>query len=196
MKNIALGIVNTILGVLTLMIVMSVYGRMNRSMELASSFPSALEETVEHLMINRKYNIHNTNEFLADLVQTLSVSLETESDLTVEILQCDKEKGILSVRAEASYLHPNGKPGTVTCERTVILNRIPEEVPENYRAVFYVGEELYKEYTIQEENTINAPVSPQTAEEMVFYGWIDANGNAVDFTQPVTQDIICHADIR
>ena len=194
MKNIALGIINIILGTLTLMIVMSVYGRMNRSMELQSSLSSIVEETVENMTVNPKYTIHNTNEWLADFVQNLSVRLDTQSDLTVEIMQCNKEKGILSVKVTETYLHPNGKQGTVECERNVILNKLQEDAVESYTVSFYIGTELYKEYLVWEENKINAPVSPQNVTG-IFQGWVDEYGNTVDFSQPVTKNIICYADI-
>ena len=194
MKNIALGMINIILGTLTLMIVMSVYGRMNRSMELHSSLSSVVEETVENMTINPKYTIHNTNEWIADFVQNLSVRLDTQSDITVEIMQCNKEKGILSVRVTEMYLHPNGKQGKAVCERNVILNKLQEDVVKSYTISFYIGTELYKEYLIWEENKINAPVSPPNVTG-TFYGWVDKDGNMVDFSQPVTENIICYADI-
>ena len=124
MRSMAMNIVNILLACITLLIVMSVYGRINHSMELKSNLSSIVEETVEHMTVNPKYNIGNTNEFLADFVEMLSVALDTESDITVEIFQCDKEKGILSVNVIASYQHPNGKTGSVACERTVILNKL------------------------------------------------------------------------
>ncbi len=194
MKNIALGIINIILGTLTLMIVMSVYGRMNRSMEMQSSLSSVVEETVENMTVNPKYTIHNTNEWFADFVQNLSVRLDTQSDITVEIMQCNKEKGILSVKVTETYLHPNGKQGTVVCERNVILNKLQEDAPERYTVAFYVGTELYKEYSVWEENKINVPASPQNVTG-TFHGWVDEHGNTVDFSQPITENVICYADI-
>lgn len=127
MKNIVLVFVNVFLGILTLMMVMTVYGRMHRSIELNSNLSSAVEETVENMTVNKKYDIHNTDEFLADFIQTFLMALDAQSDIMIDVLQCDKEKGILDIRVTASYLHPNGKKGTVTCERTVILNRLMEQ---------------------------------------------------------------------
>lgn len=196
MKNIALVMVNAVLGILTLLIVMTMYGRINRSMELSSNLASAAEETIETMALTKKYSIHNTNEFLADLVSELSVLLDSESDITVHILQCDKERGILSLRVVLSYLHPNGKEGTVSCEKTVLVNKTPkpEKVPV-YRILFKTGADLYKEYTVEEGSVICAPAAPQeTGYE--FWGWVDENGNPADFTQPVGKEQTYHADMR
>jgi len=124
MKNIILMISGTIIGVLTLIIVMSIDGRMNRSMELESSLSSVLEETVENVFLKKKYEINDSNEFLADLVSELSVLLDANSDITVSVLQCDKEKGILVVKVTATFMHPNGEKGAVSCERSVIFNKL------------------------------------------------------------------------
>jgi len=195
MKNIVLVTVNTILGVIMLMIVMTVYGRVNRSMELQSNLSSVVEETVENLTINNKYNIGNTSEFLADFIEALCMSMETESDIIVDILQCDKEKGILAVKVTAEYKHPNGKIGTVMCERNVILNRLQEECIQSHRVSFYIGDKLYKEYVVKEGNVISAPAEPKSSAGM-FFGWIDENGGQADFTHGVTQDMSYFADIR
>ena len=196
MKNIVLAIVSTIIGVLTLMLVMTVYGRINRSMELQSNLSSVVEETVENMALNPKYSIQNTNEFLADLTENLVFLLDSKSDISIYIQQCDKEKGILSVKVELAYTHPNGNEGGVSCEKTVIINRLPETVKTAmYKVTFCVGADLYKEYMVEQGSMISAPAEPQCTEG-TFYGWIDANGYLADFTQPVTQDVTFWADVR
>ena len=44
MKNVIVMMISAILGVLTLMVVMTMNGRTNRSMELQSSLPSVVED--------------------------------------------------------------------------------------------------------------------------------------------------------
>ena len=90
MRNTVLVITTTILGVIALMIVMTINGRMNRSMELKSNLSSVVEETIENLILNRQYSIHNTNEFLADLTENLVLTVDAVSDVRIDILECDK----------------------------------------------------------------------------------------------------------
>ena len=107
----------------------------------------------------------------------------------------DKEKGILAVNVVAAFTHPNEKVGTVECKRTVILNKLKQDIPKACKVEFCVNDELYKEYTIQEDSIINPPFNIQNVEG-IFYGWLDENGIEVDFTQPISKDVVYHADIR
>lgn len=194
MKNIVVVISTTILGVLVLMIVMTINGRTNRSMEIQSNLSSVVEETMDNMALNPKYNIQNTNEFIADLVETLSMTIDAQSDVTVDVLQCDKERGILSVKVTLSYVHPNGNLGTVECERNVIFNKLQEEELKQCRVTFYIGSDIYKEYIVTEGAILTAPVSPSITDG-VFYGWIDGTGVTVDFSQPVLQDVVYYANV-
>ena len=122
MKNIVTIISCTLIGAITLAIVMSVSGRMNRSMEVKSNLPSAVEETVENLSL-KKYSIADIEEYLADFTATLSDFIDTDSELTVSVAGADIERGILSVKVTETFVHPNGRTGTVSCERTVLLEQ-------------------------------------------------------------------------
>ena len=84
MKNIVTIISCTLIGAITLAIVMSVSGRMNRRMEVKSNLPSAVEETVENLSL-KKYSIADIEEYLADFTATLSDFIDTDSELTVSV---------------------------------------------------------------------------------------------------------------
>lgn len=195
MKSIILTIVSTILGVLTLMIVMTVSGRENRSTEIKSSLPSVVEETVSNMEAGRKYSINDTNEFLADLVSSLSVRLDSNSGIAVNILKCDKDSGILSVRVTESFTHPNGKPGTVTCDRNVVLNKMPDKDGERHSVIFFIGSDDYKTYYVDDGEYVAAPEDP-VMEGKIFYGWKDMQGYLDDFSRSVTENMVYYADIR
>lgn len=195
MRNIGLVMMNVLLGIITLMVIMTVCGRMNRSMELQNGLSSIVEETVENMMLKKKYSGNNVNEMLADLVCELSVLLETDSDLCVDILQYDKEKGILDVRVTASFAHPNGKRGVVSCERNVIFDKLREEDAKQYTVQFFVEGKLYKAFVVSENDVIHTPKEPTDAEG-AFCGWVDEEGYLADFTQTVTQNRNYYADMR
>lgn len=178
-----------------LMIVMTINGRMNRSMELKSNLSSVVEETIENMMLNPKYEIQNTNEFIADLIENLILTLDAVSDVKVDILQCDKERGILSVKVTLIYMHPNGNPGSVTCEKIAIFNKVVEEKKEKYRVTFLVGEDLYKEYVVLDGTVLVRPVEPNVSEG-TFLDWIKEDGSIMDFSKPITEDVICFASIE
>lgn len=108
MKNIVLVITSAIIGVLTLAIVMTVGGRENRSMEINSNLPAAVEQTVANL-VERKYTIDDRNEYLADFMEDLSAGLDTESDIKVEITNVDLEKRMMGIKVTETFYHPNGR---------------------------------------------------------------------------------------
>ena len=181
MKNMIMMIISLVIGVLTLMIIMTTEGRSSHSMELHNNLPSVMEET---------------NELLADTLEHLIFTLDAPCDLRVDVLSCDKELGILSLRTTAAFLHPNGNPGQVSCERTVILDTVPEENLQSFTITFYIGNELYKQYTILVNDSITAPVPPEAPVGMVFHGWKTNSGSAAVFNQPVTQNLTYYADMR
>lgn len=198
MKNITTIIVSVLLGSLTLMIVMTLHGRMNRSMEIKSNLPSIVEATVENMVPDQKYDINNYNEFIADFASNLSVNLDTDSNIIVKVLNADKEKGLLSVKVIEEYTHPNGNRGTVECERTVILNKVNEANQETYTVKFFlkkddiVGGRPYKVCKVCGGDNVSIPVEP-TSTDGTFAGWLDPNDYAADFTVPVTGDITYYA---
>lgn len=188
MKNAVMILISAIIGVLTLAIAMTVDGRMNRSMEITGNLPSAVEETVEIMAVNTKYSINNVNEYIADLTENLASVLDTDSNIRVEVLKQDKEKGVLSVRVTEEFKHPNGQAGTVDCERTVILNKVEEDEPGVFQVTFYVGDRIYKKYSVLAGDLIGAPANPQI-DGMNFTGWQDINGYLADFSQPILHDV-------
>ena len=108
MKLIIRAIVTTCIAGVIFLTIMAVSGRMNRSMELKSNLPSTVEETAENLL-TKKYNVTDKNQLEADFLETLAYAIDSDSDI---------------------QLNPNGKPGTVSYDRTAVVNKLQEEVPE------------------------------------------------------------------
>lgn len=200
MRNVVMMAVSAILGVLSLIIVMSLAGRSNRSMELKSNLSSAVEETVEKMMQNQSYNIEDVNQFIADMVENLAVVLDSDSALRVSILQIDREKGILCTKVTEEFKHPNGKTGKVQTEKTVILNGKEEaEKVQQYAVSFYFSKDdldhercCYKRYLVDAGKSVTAPKDPSEDEKM-FVGWKDENDYLADFSAPVEQDVTYYA---
>lgn len=183
---------------LTLIIIVTMAGRRGRQVEIDSNLPSVVEDTVENLMLEKKYDINNYNELIADLVSNLSIDLDTDSDIMVEVLKADKEKGLLCIKVIEEYKHPNGNTGTVECERTVFLNKVDEPDPETYTVKFFLKKDdivsgrPYKVCEVCKGDAASVPVEP-TSTDGTFAGWLDPNDYAADFSMPVTGDLIYYA---
>lgn len=180
------------LGVITIVSVMASGGRSNREMELADNLPAAVEETVSDLMEEKNYDITSENEMIADMVEDLSRKLDSNSDITVNIENIDVAKGLMSIKVVASYQHPNGKEGSVSCERTVVFNKLQDDPAELCRVRFLVDARTYRTCNVWPGDTVSAPSEP-TVSGKTFDCWVDVEGNPVDFTQPVTQSQIYYA---
>ena len=193
MKQIAVLFSVFFLGVITIVSVMASGGRSNREMELADNLPAAVEETVSDLMEEKNYDITSENEMIADMVEDLSRKLDSNSDITVNIENIDEAKGLMSIKVVASYQHPNGKEGSVSCERTVVFNKLQDDPAELCQVRFLVDDaRIYKTCNVWPGDTVSAPSEP-TVSGKTFDCWVDVEGNPVDFTQPVTQSQIYYA---
>ena len=194
MKLIIRAIVTTCIAGVIFLMIMAVSGRMNRSMELKSNLPSAAEETAENLL-TKKYDIADKNQLEADFLETLAYAIDSDSNIRLKVNAADKEKQLLSVSVTEEFKHPNGKPGTVSYDRTAVVNKLQEEALETYQVSYYLTNtdtECYKCYTVHADDMVPVPKDP-VAEGKTFTGWADAEGNALDQNMTMTQDAAYYA---
>ena len=194
MKLIIRAIVTTCIAGVIFLTIMAVSGRMNRSMELKSNLPSAAEETAENLL-TKKYDIADKNQLEADFLETLAYAIDSDSNIRLKVNAADKEKQLLSVSVTEEFKHPNGKPGTVSYDRTAVVNKLQEEVLETYQISYYLTNtdtECYKCYTVHADDMVPVPKDP-VVEGKTFTGWADAEGNALDQNMTMTQDAVYYA---
>lgn len=194
MKLIIRAIVTTCIAGVIFLTIMAVSGRMNRSMELKSNLPSAAEETAENLL-TKKYDIADKNQLEADFLETLAYAIDSDSNIRLKVNAADKEKQLLSVSVTEEFKHPNGKPGTVSYDRTAVVNKLQEEALETYQVSYYltnIDTECYKCYTVHADDMVPVPKDP-VVEGKTFTGWADAEGNALDQNMTMTQDASYYA---
>ena len=194
MKNVTIIIASFLLGCIALVSVMTITGRTDRQTELSENLPSAVEETMNTLLVKRQYQIADKEEFIADFRENIAKVIDSEGEITVDVAGMDMEKGVLSVRVTLDYLHPNGEPGSVSCERTVVFDQTEAENAGICVVRFYLTPdgECYKQYKLH-PGECPAPLrSPQSAYGS-FAGWFDADGNLIDFSQPVDRDMTYYA---
>lgn len=200
MKNVVMIAISGMIGALILGILLSVSGKMSRAVELQSNLSTAVETTVANMAAQEKMLMNSQKEYIAEFVKQLSVVLDTESDITVEVLKADVEKGVLAIRVIENYQYPNGRRGSVASDKTVILNRPCEEKKEQFTVRFYLDkpkteqeETYYESYTIEKGDGISAPANPYV-EGKRFAGWKDINDYIADFSLPVVQNLSYYAE--
>ena len=194
MKLIIRAIVTTCIAGVIFLTIMAVSGRMNRSMDLKSNLPSVAEGTAENLL-TKKYDVTDKAQLEADFLETLADTLDSDSDIRLKVNAADTAKQLLSVSVKEEFKHPNGKDGTVSYDRTVIVNKLKEEEPEICQVSYYLSStdtDDYKCYEVLTGDVIPIPKNP-VLEGKNFMGWFDAEGNALDQSMIVTQNTVYYA---
>lgn len=183
-------------GVLLCVLVMAFGGKLCRSEEVSCILPNSMEKSVE--WAGTVSGVRDW-ELLAACMESLAVSIDSDSALAVRVMKADGEKGMLSVKLQEKFRHPNGGEDAVWEERTALLDRCIEEETAQYEVRFYRNREItgnseaaYKVYVVKEGGFIVPPVNP-TEETAVFVEWRDINDYIADFAVPVTENRIYYA---
>jgi len=188
-------------------IIYTIDGRRIRKEETVDSLSSAIESSMQALVDN-KYKISNNEEFIADFTEALLVQIESDFTVTINILDIDYEKKILSIEVIEHYQHPNGKPATVACVKTVIFEQdIDSSLTEANRQVKITymipgngTNIIYKEFSIKKGCEIIIPQSP-SIDGRSFIEWtlngsqyilMDSDQNKVK----VNEDISLYAEFN
>lgn len=179
MRNIVIGFVFAAMILLSVNIVSTMNSRSTRSQELSDALDTALEGTLSTLS-KGTYDINNKDEYIADLVSNIAGQIQSDSELTVNILDADIEKGIMTVQVKEEYKHINGKTGAVTASKTVLLEEQQTtedaEITDTVTINFYLPDNtLYKSYKVKKGTEISEPVAPSENIE-----WLE-NGVKVSF---------------
>lgn len=172
MKNLIIGALSTIFLLLTILFMFTVYGRNVREQEIHDGLNNAMKIAVEMLMEDETNSPQSNEEFFSDFMQAFSMHINSASKITVDVMDIDYTIGLLRVRITSEYTHLTGTPGSVTVEKTIILEQYKNENAINtYTISYYSGGILYKEYDVEEQNKHIVPIAP--LKDGTFAGWKD-----------------------
>lgn len=178
MKQTMFGVAGGCVLVFFLLILMALYGRNARETEIQNALANAVETALSDVKKEGIGQDMDSDVFTADFLQSLLVQMNSESDVKVSVLEADPEKGILSVEVTETYLHPNGKRGTVSAVRNVIFDRTEPEAPAVYTISYFLPDNtLYKKYSLVKDSTAPVPVPPKE-EGKTFDGWVYLSGGS------------------
>ena len=137
MKNIVYGIVFAVLGVLIVLVLLTVNGKMTRQAEIDDSLASAVENAVDNCLNRKNYSIEDNKEFIADLNQEILAQIENDADIEIQINKADKQKGILSIKVIEHFKNPNTKESKQEYSTTAVLDG--QEKNKYYKITFEDG---------------------------------------------------------
>lgn len=121
MKNIIIGICSFVLLGILILTMYTLHGRSIRQQELNHALTSSMQSVMDSICQDIECAPKNNEELVALFLQEFLVQIESNSQVTVHVLDVDHEKGLLSVEAILEFMHPIGTSGTVSAHRTVII---------------------------------------------------------------------------
>ncbi len=196
MKNIVLGILGCLMLIQILCIGISVYTKGTRQNELSNVFSAVLKQTLEKYYIpadlrNTGVQTVRQEEICAAIEKEMKMRIFSDHDISIEILVCDMDKGILSAKADTSFIYPTGNRESCQVSKTVLIDRCIEE-REQAEVLFYVNGDLYKKYQITIGESMILPKQP-IQEGCTFLGWQREQTGVWYQEQPVREDVVWNA---
>ncbi|MCI9646740.1 MAG: hypothetical protein HFH40_08030 [Lachnospiraceae bacterium] len=170
MKYTIYGISLSAVAVLVIAAVMVFSGRNVRRNEVETALNAAVEQALGQVQSSKGYAIGSREELIAEFNRILLLQMESDSDLQVNILTANVEKGVLDVEVRENYRNILGKPEEVTCRKAVILETYAERKPY-VTVTFLVDGEVYHQYTVCQGGTVAAPESPNQGRKQ-FSHWV------------------------
>lgn len=191
MKNVVTGIMMSIILALITIIILTTDDRIIRINEVNTALADALDESINVLDMD-KYSITDTDELIADVTQGLLMQIESDAEVTVNIMDADKDKGIVTVEAVENFRKASGAAGQTAATRTIILEKqqVQNTYDENNRQynITYLNTDgtEYMTYSIKKNEQLIIPITPDGT-------YWEYNGNPLDTAVNVVSDMIIQA---
>lgn len=125
MRNMLIAFIAALCALVIILTGFTIHGRSSRRIELDNALKSSMEDAMTSLMYEEG-TPENGDEWKAAFLQSLAIQINSASDLTVTFLEADMNRGILSVEATLTWIHPIGTPGSVSSVMTAILEEYEE----------------------------------------------------------------------
>ena len=100
--------------------------------------PSAMEKTVEGMPF-AEAGCSSGELVIAECVELLAAEIDTDSDVVLKVYQNDVQKGVLSMKLQEKFQHPNGMEGTAEAVRTIIREERENVSKEKHKGISSVG---------------------------------------------------------
>ena len=125
MRNMLIAFIAALCALVIILTGFTIHGRSSRQIELDNALKSSMEDAMTSLMYEEG-GPKNEDEWKAAFLQSIAIQINSTSDLTVTFREADMEKGILSVEATLTWIHPIGTQGSVSSVMTAILEEYEE----------------------------------------------------------------------
>lgn len=191
MKNVVTGIMMSIILALITIIILTTDDRIIRINEVNTALADALDESINVLDMD-KYSITDTDELIADVTQGLLMQIESDAAVTVNIMDADKDKGIVTVEAVENFRKASGAAGQTAATRTIILEKQQaqdtyDEDDRQYNITYLNTDGTeYITYSIKNNKQLIIPITPDGT-------YWEYNGSPLDIDVKVASDMTVSA---
>lgn len=120
MKQVIIVIGLSVIVMIVSMTLLSEESRMDRQDELNRAVSAAIKQTVAESQIENQQEITSDKEMVAQFIQIMSTNMNSEGDISVEVMGADYKEGMLDVLVTQTFNYLNGKEGTVSARKCAI----------------------------------------------------------------------------
>lgn len=192
MKHTMYGIALAVIAILVIVAVLAVSGKDVRENEMDKALNTAVEESLEQLKTEGGYEVADYMELIADFNQALLLHISSDSDVTVEVLEADTEKGVLDVQIVEKYKTVKGTTAQAACRKTVVLEEYSDR-SVYHTITFLVDGGTYASYSVYEGSLVAEPKVPEK-EGRTFKQWVNSeNGEALSGDMTADSDMTFQA---
>ncbi len=169
MKNVIFGIFGGMISLYVSILALFLFQYYSRENDLSKCLAQTMERIVEEY-----YGTSSTKEEIKNsLTEQLSDRLTMKSELKINVLCCDMQKGILSVEVELGYPTITKQECKIIQKKTILVDKNQmegrfEDVTKEWIEVSFKRDGvMYKNYRLRKGNYIIIP----ELEEAKYYGW-------------------------
>lgn len=185
MKHTVYGIALAFVAILIIAAVMAVSGKDIRENEMDKALNVAVEQSLRKLKEEGGYDAADWRELAADFNQALLLHISSDSDVKVEILTADLDRGALDVKITETYKTTGGKKKQSSCRKTVILEEYADKRPY-HTVTFNANGKVHARYSLYEGSIIMPPQEPEAAGH-AFSHWVKS-GSGENLTPEMKAD--------
>ena len=114
-----------VIGIAVIMIIvsltlLSVESKTDRQDELDRVVAAAVKQTVKDSQIEKQTSITSDKEMIAQFIQNVCTSINSDGDLHIQVMGVDYKEGMLDVLVTESYYYLNGKQGQIKTRKCAI----------------------------------------------------------------------------
>ena len=120
MKKMIVAAILVLMVILVIPIGFTLLGRDLRKTEIDNAMISSMENAMEMLLLDEG-KPQTEEEWIAMFKQSIAVQIESNSELTIRVIDADMNKGYLAAEGILTFRHPIGTTGTVSSGRLDII---------------------------------------------------------------------------